>query len=99
MRFPSSLLKTSLATVLVAACATFHWANAQNLTSSTAKNVVTTPQVKAELLAYAPDGVGPGKMVLVGLQITHKPEWHTYWKNSGDSGQPTEMQCGRCPLA
>ncbi len=70
----------------------FHWASAQNLPSSTAKTVVTTPQVKAELLAYAPDGVGPGKQVLVGLQITHKPEWHTYWKNSGDSGQPTELQ-------
>jgi thiol:disulfide interchange protein DsbD len=42
-------------------------------------------------MAYAPDGVEPGKQVMVGLQITHKPEWHTYWKNSGDSGQPTEL--------
>ncbi len=57
-----------------------------------ASSVVTTPQVRAELLAYAPDGVGAGKQVWVGLQITHQPEWHTYWKNSGDSGQPTEMQ-------
>ena len=51
-----------------------------------------TPQVRAELLAFAPDGVGAGKQVWVGLQIAHKPEWHTYWKNSGDSGQPTDMQ-------
>ncbi len=29
---------------------------------------------------------------MVGLQLTHQPEWHTYWKNSGDSGQPTDMQ-------
>ena len=28
---------------------------------------------------------------MVGLQITHAPEWHTYWKNSGDSGQPTQL--------
>ena len=28
----------------------------------------------------------------VGLQITHAPEWHTYWKNAGDSGMPTELQ-------
>ncbi|HMN56124.1 MAG TPA: thioredoxin family protein, partial [Ottowia sp.] len=28
----------------------------------------------------------------VGLQITHQPGWHTYWKNSGDSGLPTELQ-------
>ena len=48
--------------------------------------------MKAELLAYAPDGVAPGKKVMVGLQITHQPEWHTYWMNSGDSGQPTDLQ-------
>jgi DsbC/DsbD-like thiol-disulfide interchange protein len=34
----------------------------------------------------------PGKPVWVGLQITHKPEWHTYWKNSGDSGLPTVLE-------
>ena len=48
--------------------------------------------MKAELLAFAPDGVAPGKTVMVGLQITHQPEWHTYWMNSGDSGQPTDLQ-------
>jgi thiol:disulfide interchange protein len=77
---------------IIAACAVFPWARAQNIAVNTAKAVVTTPQVTAELLAYAPDGVEPGKQVMVGLQITHKPEWHTYWKNSGDSGQPTELQ-------
>ena len=63
-------------------------AGAQNHTNS----VVTTPQVRAELLAYAPDGVGPGKTVWLGLQLTHQPQWHTYWKNSGDSGLPTTLQ-------
>ena len=53
--------------------------------------VVTTPHVRAELIANAPDGVAPGAPVWVGLQITHQPEWHTYWKNAGDSGLPTEM--------
>ena len=53
--------------------------------------VVTTPHVRAELLAYAPDGVSPGAAVWVGLQIAHQPEWHTYWKNAGDSGLPTEL--------
>ncbi len=62
------------------------------MVSASASAVVTTPQVRAELLAYAPEGVGAGKPVWVGLQITHQPQWHTYWKNSGDSGQPTEMQ-------
>jgi thiol:disulfide interchange protein/DsbC/DsbD-like thiol-disulfide interchange protein len=55
-------------------------------------SVVTTDQVRAELVAQAPDGVGPGKTVWVGLQLTHKPEWHTYWKNSGDSGLATQLQ-------
>ncbi|RQO63899.1 protein-disulfide reductase [Variovorax sp. KBW07] len=53
--------------------------------------VVTTPHVRAELIAHAPDGVAPGAPVWLGLQITHQPEWHTYWKNAGDSGLPTEM--------
>ena len=53
--------------------------------------VVTTPHVRAELVAHAPEGVTPGAPVWVGLQITHQPEWHTYWKNAGDSGLPTEL--------
>ncbi len=53
--------------------------------------VVTTSHVRAELIAYAPDGVAPGAPVWVGLQIAHQPEWHTYWKNAGDSGLPTEL--------
>ena len=59
---------------------------------STAKSVVTTEHVRAELMAHAPDGVGPGKQVWVGLQLAHQPEWHTYWKNSGDSGLPTQLE-------
>ena len=57
-----------------------------------AKNTVTTPQVRAELMAHAPGGVQPGQPVWVGLQLTHQPEWHTYWKNSGDSGLPTQLE-------
>lgn len=56
-----------------------------------ASSVVTTPHVRAELIALAPDGVTPGAPVQVGLRITHEPEWHTYWKNAGDSGLPTEL--------
>jgi thiol:disulfide interchange protein len=59
---------------------------------TSAKSVVTTERVRAELMAHAPDGVTPGKQVWVGLQLAHQPEWHTYWKNSGDSGLPTQLQ-------
>ncbi len=43
-------------------------------------------------MAHAPQGVGLDKQVWVGLQLAHKPEWHTYWKNSGDSGLPTVLE-------
>ncbi|MFY9511068.1 MAG: protein-disulfide reductase DsbD domain-containing protein, partial [Rubrivivax sp.] len=54
--------------------------------------VVTTPQVRAELVAHAPEGVLAGKPVWLGLKIEHAPHWHTYWKNPGDSGLPTALQ-------
>ena len=54
--------------------------------------VVTTPRVRAELVAHAPDGVAPGKPLWLGLSIAHQPDWHTYWKNPGDSGLPTQLQ-------
>jgi len=56
------------------------------------KSGFTSGRVRAELMAHAPDGIGPGKQVWVGLQLAHQPEWHTYWKNSGDSGLPTQLQ-------
>ncbi|MBC7445776.1 MAG: thioredoxin family protein [Polaromonas sp.] len=60
--------------------------------SASPAQVVTTDQVRAELLAWAPEGVEPGKPVWLGLQLAHQPEWHTYWKNSGDSGLPTVLE-------
>ena len=54
-------------------------------------HVVTTPRVRAELMAYAPDGVQTGKPLWLGLQLQHQPGWHTYWKNPGDSGLPTQL--------
>jgi thiol:disulfide interchange protein/DsbC/DsbD-like thiol-disulfide interchange protein len=73
---------------LIAVSAITTQAEAQNSKSS----VVSTDQVRAELMAHAPQGVEPGKTVWVGLQLAHKPQWHTYWKNSGDSGLPTVLQ-------
>ena len=53
---------------------------------------VTTPQVRAELLAHAPEGVGAGKPLWLGLKLEHQPLWHSYWKNPGDSGLPTTLE-------
>ena len=82
------------AIVLIAACALPTWAWSQISFNSKAATsaVVSTEQVRAELLAWAPDGVDTGKTVWDGLQLAHQPEWHTYWKNSGDSGLPTLLE-------
>ncbi len=53
--------------------------------------VVSTPQVRAELVAHAPEGLAPGKALRLGLLIEHQKHWHTYWKNPGDSGLPTTL--------
>lgn len=53
--------------------------------------VVTTPQVRAELVAHAPEGIAAGKPLELALRIEHQPHWHTYWKNPGDSGLPTTL--------
>jgi len=99
MDFKRPLFAALSATLLIALGAISTSASAQGSPISlpgkasrgAAASVVTTEQVRAELLAWAPEGVEPGKPVWVGLQLTHQPEWHTYWKNSGDSGLPTQL--------
>ena len=66
--------------------------HAQALLARAGSAVVSTEQARAELLAHAPQGVGAGQEVWVGLQIEHQPHWHTYWKNAGDSGLPTQLE-------
>jgi thiol:disulfide interchange protein len=82
-------LRHLLATLSIALCAIPIGASAQ---MSSPKAVVQTERVRAELMAHAPDGADAGKTVWVGLQLAHQPEWHTYWKNSGDSGLPTQLE-------
>uniref|UniRef100_UPI0003954EA6 protein-disulfide reductase DsbD domain-containing protein n=1 Tax=Comamonas sp. B-9 TaxID=1055192 RepID=UPI0003954EA6 len=60
--------------------------------SPASSNVVTTPRVRAELVALAPQGIEPGKSIELGLLLDHQPDWHTYWTNPGDSGLPTQLQ-------
>lgn len=62
-----------------------------------ATDTVATEQVRATLLAFAPQGVLPAQageappQVWLGLRLEHTPGWHTYWRNPGDSGAPTEL--------
>ena len=52
---------------------------------------VRTEQAEAELLAEraAPEA---GKPFTVALRLQAAKGWHTYWRNPGDSGQPTSIQ-------
>ncbi|MDH1904148.1 thioredoxin family protein [Comamonas aquatica] len=54
-------------------------------------DTVVTPRVRAQLVALAPEGIAPGRPLALGLRIEHQPDWHTYWKNAGDSGLPTQL--------
>ena len=87
----STLLRIATALGLASACVGGALVHAQAPAPHSVRETVTTPHVRAELVAHAPNGVSPGATVWAGLQLAHQPEWHTYWKNAGDSGLPTEL--------
>src|SRR5438874_13694777 len=49
------------------------------------------PKVHARLVAED-SAVAPGGTITVALEEKIAPAWHTYWKNPGDAGAPTEIQ-------
>jgi thiol:disulfide interchange protein/DsbC/DsbD-like thiol-disulfide interchange protein len=49
------------------------------------------PKVHARLVAED-KAVAPGGTVTVALEEKIAEGWHTYWKNPGDAGAPTEIQ-------
>ena len=103
MLIPKKLLLNTLITIIIAILfIAIKAINTPAIAQFTSKNdlkpVVTTERARAELLAHAPQGVTASNddkitpnTVWVGLQLAHQPLWHTYWKNSGDSGLPTQL--------
>ncbi len=51
---------------------------------------VATENVKARLVSEV-DGAGPGQVFWVALELNIRDGWHTYWRNPGDSGEPTKL--------
>ncbi|MDQ0315199.1 thiol:disulfide interchange protein DsbD [Amorphus orientalis] len=51
---------------------------------------ITTDQVDAAILIDT-EIAAPGSEVRVAIRQTLADGWHTYWKNPGDSGAPTEV--------
>ncbi len=59
-------------------------------TSVTASVPSEEPRVRIELVSEV-QSVRPGIPFWVALRQTIAPGWHTYWKNPGDSGEPTTL--------
>lgn len=53
--------------------------------------MVRAGELQAGLVAQA-SAARPGESVTLGLRILHDPQWHTYWRNPGDSGLPTQVE-------
>jgi thiol:disulfide interchange protein len=47
--------------------------------------------VAAELVAER-QGIAPGETIHIALRQQIQKGWHTYWRNSGDSGEPTQIK-------
>ena len=47
--------------------------------------------VEAELIADVAQAA-PGQPFRIALRLRHDPDWHTYWRNPGDSGLPTRFE-------
>ncbi|MDQ3617599.1 MAG: thiol:disulfide interchange protein, partial [Pseudomonadota bacterium] len=59
-------------------------------TAAVASSAVQTDHLQSRLVVEATAAV-PGKRLTLGLLLEHDPHWHTYWRNPGDSGLPTEL--------
>lgn len=53
--------------------------------------VHASDHVRAKLVSDA-NGVSPGQTFMIALHQDMDPHWHTYWRNPGDSGEPTDIQ-------
>jgi DsbC/DsbD-like thiol-disulfide interchange protein len=56
-----------------------------------AQTASAAPHGKVELIAEE-NAVVPGRSLWVGLRFELEKDWHIYWVNPGDSGQPPRVQ-------
>lgn len=55
-----------------------------------AQETERTPKVQADLISRVTH-ILPGQPFEIALRQVIEPKWHTYWKNPGDSGEPTRI--------
>ncbi|WP_237217018.1 protein-disulfide reductase DsbD domain-containing protein, partial [Falsiroseomonas oryziterrae] len=51
---------------------------------------VRSPRATATLLSESA-AIAPGDTTRIGLRLRLAPGWHSYWRNAGDAGAPTEI--------
>lgn len=49
------------------------------------------PKTQVRLLVSA-ETAKPGDDIMAGVELRMPPGWHTYWRNGGDSGAPSEIK-------
>jgi len=91
MRLFRLVLPPTFAVILLAALATVSLA-------ATPSDRAATDEVQVRLISDSTQ-VAPGQTLLVALEQKIAPHWHTYWKNPGDSGQPTSIEWKLPPRA
>jgi len=87
---PNYLSKLFCGVVLLVGFA-FVEAHAESANPAETSANAVTEHVDASLVASV-DAVYPGAEITLGIYQRIIPHWHTYWRNSGDSGIPTTVE-------
>jgi len=67
------------------------WLVALTLCGQAMAAVQKDPRIEAELVPMS-QWVVPGSTAILAIRQKISPQWHTYWRNPGDSGGATEAQ-------
>ncbi len=77
--------------ILIAAACLTCWALPAAAQSGAASVAPPPPEKHVQASLVAENAVAPGGEVTVALRQVIAEEWHTYWRNPGDSGQATTI--------
>ena len=76
---------------LLALIGLFSIASASAQTAKATLGPAIADHVEVELVSRSTAFVA-GQATQIGLRLKHDKEWHTYWRNAGDSGLPTQFK-------
>ena len=94
LRLFSQQLTCAFACVLVLSCLFSSGSAGAQASAQTAKATLgplSADHVEVELVSKSTTLVA-GQASQIGLRLKHDKAWHTYWRNAGDSGLPTQFK-------